>query len=158
MGSRALIDRDASVTTHSPAETRAYSASVAERFAAPGLVIALRGELGAGKTQFAKGFARALGIDEMELTSPTYALANEYHCRLPSGEEVDLYHLDCYRFMKPDELVELGIEDYLSPRGAITLIEWPERIERYLPHPRLEILIESVNETERMITLTEVGP
>ncbi len=131
--------------------------SLAPNLARSGLVICLRGDLGAGKTQFAKGFAGALGIDEEDLTSPTFALVNEYHCHLPdSDEETTLFHLDCYRFEKPEELLELGIEDYLYPQNGITLIEWPERIEQFLPSSRIEILIESTSENDRTITITDL--
>lgn len=118
-----------------------------------GDVVALRGELGAGKTKFAKGIARAFGIHENEVSSPTFALLNEYPIQLRDSSAGYLYHLDCYRFEHDDELLELGVEDYLYPRNAITVIEWPERIEKYLPAERIEVTIEHVADTKRTITI-----
>jgi len=132
-----------------------------ERFAGEylvtGSVVALFGDLGAGKTQFVKGVARALGIDDRELTSPTFALANEYECRLPDGTDTTLFHLDCYRFEKPEELLELGIEDYLQPQYAMTIVEWPERIKNYLPDDAVRIHFRVLDDEMRQITLEEVA-
>ena len=140
--------------SRSPEET----ISIAEQFAAVyltiGSVVVLRGELGAGKTQFTKGIARAFGIDEHELSSPTFALANEYPARRSDSDTFTFYHLDCYRFEKPEELLELGVEDYLYPKGGITVVEWPERIEAYLPQGRIEVAFEVRSETERQIVIT----
>ena len=118
-----------------------------------GDVVALRGELGAGKTKFTKGIARAFAIGEQEVSSPTYALLNEYPAVFSDKSTGHFYHLDCYRFEREDELLELGVEDYLYPRNAITVIEWPERIEKYLPRERVEVTIEYVADTARTITI-----
>jgi len=118
-----------------------------------GDVVALRGELGAGKTQFTKGVARAFGISESEVSSPTYALLNEYPAIFPDSKSGHFYHLDCYRFESEDELLELGVDDYLYPKNAITVIEWPERIEQYLPASRIEVTIDHVADTKRAITI-----
>lgn len=143
---------ESSVRSFTPADTVSAGETFAHSYIRPGAVIALRGELGAGKTHFVKGIARALGIDERELTSPTFALAQEYACGV-NGQSFTLYHLDCYRFEKPEELLELGVEDYLYPQHAATIIEWPERIERLLPHPRIEVAIHVLSETERRIEI-----
>ena len=137
----------------SAAETTLLGETFAKKYLNPGTVIAIFGDLGAGKTQFVKGIARACGIDEHELTSPTYSLANEYQCTFPNGEKTTLFHLDCYRFEKPEELLELGIEDYLHPMSGATVVEWAERIERYLPEKRINVRIEVKGESERLITI-----
>jgi len=118
-----------------------------------GDVVALRGELGAGKTKFTKGIAKAFGISESEVSSPTFALLNEYPALFADKSTGEFYHLDCYRFEREDELLELGVEDYLYPNNAVTVIEWPERIEKYLPAARIEVTIEHVADTKRTITI-----
>jgi tRNA threonylcarbamoyladenosine biosynthesis protein TsaE len=119
-----------------------------------GSLILLRGDLGAGKTQFAKGIARFFGLHEDEISSPTYTLVNEYN--ISSGEIRKLFHLDCFRFEKPEELIELGVEEYLFPIDAVTIIEWPERIEAFLPAKRIEVLIEILSPNGRKITTRQL--
>jgi tRNA threonylcarbamoyladenosine biosynthesis protein TsaE len=137
-------------TSHSPEETIALGESFARSHIRTGSVVTVRGDLGAGKTHFIKGIARALGIDERELTSPTFSLAHEFDCTL-SGKPFTLYHLDCYRFEKPEELLELGVEDYLYPKLGATIIEWPERIESLIPATAINVTITAISETEREI-------
>ena len=91
-----------------------------------GAVIALTGDLGAGKTHLVKGIARGLGY-EGEVTSPTFTLLHEY-----LGGRLPLYHLDLYRIQGAQEAVRFGVEDYLPSEG-VTILEWPERIESLLP-------------------------
>lgn len=121
------------IKTLSAAETRNLGALLGGLLQ-PGDVISLNGDLGAGKTCFAGGVARGLGIDE-RITSPTFTLINEYDGRLP------LYHLDVYRLESPEELEDLGYEEYFYGTG-VTLIEWAEQVEQYLPAERLDIFIE----------------
>jgi tRNA threonylcarbamoyladenosine biosynthesis protein TsaE len=102
--------------------------------ALPGEVIALSGELGAGKTSFARAFIRARGGCE-DVPSPTFTLVQLYE--LPSGT---IWHFDLYRLRHADEAWELGIEDAF--RDGISLIEWPERIGALLPARRLGIALE----------------
>ena len=85
------------------------------------IVLFLNGELGAGKTCFAQGLASGLGVAADEaVTSPSYTLMNHYHGRL------DLYHFDLYRLVDPDDLLELGFDDYLGGDG-VTVVEWADR-------------------------------
>jgi tRNA threonylcarbamoyladenosine biosynthesis protein TsaE len=91
-----------------------------------GAVIALRGGLGAGKTTFAKGFARGLGVGE-EVTSPTYTIVSEYEGRLR------LHHVDAFRLSGSEDFESVGGDDLLKDTGGICLIEWSERIEASLP-------------------------
>ena len=94
--------------------------------AKPGNIFCLTGNLGTGKTVFAGGFARGLGING-DITSPTFTILNEYHeGRLP------LYHFDLYRLNSPNELFGIGYEEYFYGNG-VTLVEWPERAESLIP-------------------------
>jgi tRNA threonylcarbamoyladenosine biosynthesis protein TsaE len=93
---------------------------------AGGAVIALRGGLGAGKTTFAKGFARGLGVDE-EVTSPTYTIVSEYEGRLR------LHHVDAYRLSGAEDFEAVGGADLLADSGGVCLIEWSERVAGALP-------------------------
>ena len=118
--------------TNSPEETWALAAQLADEID-PGTVMALHGDLGAGKTCFVQGLAAALEIDE-PITSPTYTLIGEYEGRLP------LHHIDLYRLSGPEEALGLGIEEYFD-LGGITAIEWAERAEGILPPDLLHIRI-----------------
>ncbi len=95
------------------------------------LVIALSGDLGAGKTTFAQGFLRAAGIRN-RITSPTFVLMKNYSItKLPNYKNI--FHIDCYRIKKAKELLALGLKEILSDRRNIVLIEWAEKIQRILP-------------------------
>ena len=99
-------------------------------------VLALSGELGAGKTTFTQGFATALGIKE-KIKSPTFVLVKIYDLRHAAGNMrhgfKHLIHIDCYRISSPKDLIHLGLRDLLKDKDAIILIEWPERIKKILP-------------------------
>ena len=126
------------VETNSPEETWALAAQLVDELV-PGTVIALHGDLGAGKTCLVQGLAASLGIDE-PITSPTYTLIGEYQGRLP------LHHIDLYRLSGPEEAIGLGLEEYFDADG-ITAIEWAERAEGLLPPDLLHIQIEANAET-----------
>lgn len=115
--------------SRSAAETELLGARLAQRLE-PGTVIAYRGDLGAGKTAFTRGLARGLGILE-PVTSPTYTIVNEY----PQGR-LPLFHFDMYRLSDPEELFDLGWEDYLS-RGGVCAVEWSENVWEALEDPIL---------------------
>ncbi|MBR4017129.1 MAG: tRNA (adenosine(37)-N6)-threonylcarbamoyltransferase complex ATPase subunit type 1 TsaE [Oscillospiraceae bacterium] len=129
--------------THSPEETEAAGAALAERLS-PGTVIAFRGDLGAGKTAFTRGLARGLGITD-PVTSPTYTIVNEY-----TSGRVPLFHFDMYRLSSADELFDIGWEDYLE-RGGICAVEWSENVEDALEDP-FWVTIEKTGENSRKIT------
>lgn len=119
--------------SHSPEETEAFGAKYAAELS-PGDVVALEGDLGAGKTAFSRGVLRGLGYTG-RVTSPTFAIANEY--RTASAPVV---HFDMYRILDLDALYELGFDDYLD--GAhIVLIEWSENIAQALPENRRTVTI-----------------
>ena len=111
--------------SRSPLETRRIGYKYGER-AEAGEIYCLTGELGAGKTVFAKGFAEGLSVGvETEIVSPTFVILNEYAGRLP------LYHFDVYR-CGPEDMSEIGFEEYILG-GGVALIEWAERVAELLP-------------------------
>ena len=110
------------------------------------MVICLNGELGSGKTLFTKGFAQAMGIDE--ITSPTFTIIKEYIGELP------LYHMDVYRL--EDNKDNVGIEEYFD-KGGVTIIEWANMIEDILPSERLDIKFKIAGENTRVLILTPHG-
>ena len=110
------------------------------------MVICLNGELGSGKTVFAKAFASAMGIDEV--SSPTFSIIKEYVGELP------LYHMDVYRV--EDNVENLGIEEYFD-KGGVTIIEWADLIKDYLPKERLDIKIKVTGENTRLVILKPHG-
>ena len=112
----------------------------------PNLVICLNGELGSGKTVFAKAFASAMGIDEV--SSPTFSIIKEYVGELP------FYHMDVYRV--ENNVENLGIEEYFT-KGGVTIIEWADMIKEYLPKERLDIKIKVTGENTRLVILTPHG-
>ena len=118
-------------------QSAAQTAAIAEEFAQgleSGDVICMRGGLGAGKTVFVQGLARGLGIKEIP-GSPTFTIMNCYEGKYP------FYHFDVYRIQDPDEMYEIGYEEYVGGDG-ICVIEWAELIEEILPQKRYEITIE----------------
>ena len=117
----------------------------------PGDVLCLFGDLGAGKTSFARSFIRALTTPDQEVPSPTFTLAQIYEIG-ESLETVALWHLDLYRLSDPEEIWELGVEEAFAE--AITLIEWPEHALELLPLKRLEIHLGFCDKSEeRLVAL-----
>ena len=112
------------------------------------MIICLEGDLGSGKTVFAKGFAGALGIDE-NITSPTFNIIKEYY----SGE-MPLFHMDVYRL--DGKLDGVGIEDYFTKNGVV-IIEWADTIRDYLPEERLDIKFKVTGEDSRVLILIPHG-
>lgn len=123
--------------------------------ARPGLVIALAGQLGAGKTLFTRGLHRGLGLkDEGWSGSPTFVLATRY---AGSAGSPALLHADLYRLSSADEVADLGIDDALA-EGAIVVVEWADRLRDALPSERLTVTIEVLDEYRREVELEAVGP
>ncbi len=115
-------------------------------------MVALTGELGAGKTVFTKGLARGLGVaDDREVTSPTFVLVNEYQGRLP------IYHLDLYRLPDAADLEDLGWTEFTGGPG-ITIVEWAERAAEILPEDRIDLDIRWAGLNERTFRFTGKGP
>jgi len=115
-----------------------------------GTTVALLGTLGAGKTRLVRAIAAAVGARAEEIVSPTFVLCQEYH-----GQR-SLFHLDAYRIRDDDEFLELGAEE-LFESGALTLIEWADRVENCLPPERVQISIETTGETARRFCITAAG-
>ena len=115
----------------------------------PGAVVALYGDLGAGKTAFVRGMARGLGLDA-RVSSPTFTIVNEY-----LGER-ELYHFDMYRLESADELFDIGWEDYLA-RGGVCAVEWSENVQGAFEGDEICVRIEKTGDTERTITIGEAG-
>ncbi len=132
------------VTTRDPAETRALAASLAAA-ARPGDLISLVGDLGAGKTQFAKGFGLGLGIKDT-IVSPSFVLMAEYQGRLP------LFHVDLYRLADAAEALAGGLIDDRQAEG-VTLVEWAERLADAVPAERLEVVIDGAGDDPRRIMI-----
>ena len=135
------------ITLKNEEETRAFGGRLAEE-AKPGMVIALIGDLGTGKTSLTKSSAAALGV-QGHITSPTFNIVKEYKTgRLP------LYHFDVYRIIDPDEMYELGYEEYFYGDG-VCIIEWADLIEELLPEHTIRIEIQyGENEGERIYRCT----
>jgi len=132
------------VETRNAAATQALGAVLAA-VARPGDLISLVGELGAGKTQFAKGFGAGLGVTDT-IVSPSFVLMAEYRGRLP------LFHIDLYRLSGAAEALAGGLVDERQGEG-VTLIEWAERLADAMPVGRLEVLIDGSGDDPRRIAL-----
>ncbi len=140
----ALVRR---VVTSDPAATHELAARLAT-VALPGDIIALLGDLGAGKTVFAKGFGAGLGVDGT-INSPSFILMAEYEGRLP------YFHLDLFRLADAAEALAGGLLDERQAAG-VTVIEWAERLASILPAARLEVVIDGTGDEPRTVTLRTV--
>ena len=136
------------IITKSPAETEAFAEKLAESLSG-GEVIAFRGSMGMGKTCFTRGLARGLGYTG-QVTSPTFALVNEY-----IGGRLSLFHFDMYRVETWDALYSSGYFDYLEMGGVIAA-EWSENIENALEGKVITVEFERLSDFERKITVTGV--
>ncbi len=133
--------------TASPAETIKFAKETVKHLK-PGTVIALQGNLGAGKTTFIKGVALGLGLKSQdEVKSPTFAIMHTYPTK------PILYHFDLYRLETEKEITNIGFEEFLSNPQAITCVEWPERGKDLLPKSMVRVFLEVVGEKERKISI-----
>ena len=139
------------VTTHSEQETEGLGEALARALLPPGggAVIALYGDLGAGKTAFVRGLARGLGVAG-PVVSPTFTIVNEY-----AGAR-ELFHFDMYRLQSADELFDIGWEDYLA-RGGVCAVEWSENVPGAFDGGEVRVTIEKRPGAERVIYI-EGGP
>lgn len=132
--------------SRSVADTEAIAARLAESFQG-GEVLALHGDLGAGKTQFVRGLVRGLGGEPRAVSSPTYVLLNIY-----DQGRLAVYHLDAYRTAGPDDMEGIGFSELLEQR-AVVAIEWPDRIPTLLPPRVWRIRITPIGENHRQIEI-----
>jgi len=139
------------IISHNPTETEAVGETWG-RAANRGLLIALSGDLGAGKTQLVKGIARGLGITT-RVHSPTFTLVNVY-----PGGRLPLFHLDLYRLETKEQIFSAGLEEYLQPDG-VAVIEWAERMsnDEFRMENLRRVQIEILGETERRISYEDFG-
>jgi tRNA threonylcarbamoyladenosine biosynthesis protein TsaE len=131
--------------------TRTFGHRLAERLF-PGAVVALVGELGAGKTYLARAIAEGLGVaDGRVVTSPTFVLIQEHQGRLP------IYHFDAYRLRAEADFADLGVNEYFEGNG-VCLVEWADRVPGCLPADHLRVTLTVTGETSRRATVEATGP
>ncbi len=135
--------------TESVEETEALAAGLAGSLP-PGSVLALEGELGAGKTQFVRGLVRGLGGEGRQVSSPTFVLLQVY-----DTPRLAIYHLDAYRVSGPEDFEAIGFEELLE-QGGVVVVEWPSRVAEALPPSTLHIRIEHDGADRRRIHLPDV--
>ena len=136
------------VLSHSEAESQALARRLGAR-AFPGAVLALWGDMGAGKTAFVHGLCQGMGLSD-RVSSPTFALVHEHDGPIP------LYHFDLYRLSDEDELESVGVEEYWYGRG-VSAIEWPQQAGSLLPAERLDVAIAITGPESRTFTLNPRG-
>ena len=132
------------IITKSEIETQQAGAELVKTLA-PGSVVAMYGDLGAGKTAFVRGMTRGIGID-FPVSSPTFNVVNEYPGKVP------LFHFDMYRLGSADELFDIGWDDYLE-RGGICAVEWSENVEEAFEPGTVKVTITKLSDSEREITV-----
>lgn len=132
------------INTHTVEETEQAGQALAKTLTA-GKVVALYGDLGAGKTAFVRGMAKGLNSPS-RVTSPTFTIVNEY-----SGT-LELFHFDMYRLGSSDELFDIGWEDYLA-RGGVCVVEWSENVSDAFDGTEIRVTIDKLSDTDRKITL-----
>jgi len=135
----------ATFISNSPAETEAIGRQVAENIGV-GSVLALKGDLGSGKTLFVKGVVNGLG-SSADVTSPTFTILHEYR----GGGRLPVYHFDLFRVENPQALARLGLDDYFFGDG-ISVIEWADRFPEFVPEQARWIFFDIKSETQRAIT------
>lgn len=144
------------ITTTSARQTQKLAALLAREFKnsttsrTQALVIALEGNLGGGKTTFTQGFARGLGITAKVL-SPTFVILKSFKLRVPGFKQ--LIHIDAYRIERANEIEVLGWRDLANDPGNIILVEWAEKIRKFIPNDAIFISFEFVDEKTRRIYL-----
>lgn len=142
------------IVSESPEQTRALGAAIGRRLR-PGDVVLLHGDLGAGKTTLTQGIAEGLGIHDY-VQSPTFTLVAEHSGRTAAGDPIVLYHLDLYRLSGAHDLESFGYDEFLAPVDGITVIEWPERAEGWLPDAYLLVHLEVAGPEQRRITVEAI--
>ncbi len=144
--------RDGQFATHEftseGAAATEHAATALGRLLRGGEIIALRGELGAGKTCFVRGLAAGLGVDPEEIASPTFVIAVEHR-----GTRLGLSHLDAYRLSSAEDLESIGFEEMLRQPSRVMAVEWPERLGSAFPPPTVDVQLHHTGPTSRRIRL-----
>jgi len=144
--------------SNSAEETKKFAGEFAKKLK-PGDILALYGNLGAGKTTFIQGLVASLGY-RGKVFSPTFIFVRPYKISEPGTASRDqekkiriFYHIDLYRIEEPADLKTIGIEEFLNENNSVSAIEWPERIENGLPERTVKIKIESIDENTRRLII-----
>lgn len=140
--------------SHSEDETHSFGKQFAE-ILTKGDIVALYGDLGAGKTEFVKGVCDYFQVEDI-VSSPTFTIMNQYFGTDADGEEITIYHVDLYRINSTKELEEIGFDDCMFSPDAIKFVEWSEKAGNMLPmvHWTVDITFAPDNDNERMITIS----
>ncbi len=142
--------------SNSEKETEKIAAKFAKKLIG-GEVLAMTGDLGAGKTAFTKGLAKGLAIDKI-VTSPTFVLMKTYKIgKLKKTKVKSLIHIDAYRLNNGDELEAIGVKDYFNDKGCVTVIEWSERVKDILPREAIKLDFRVIKDDSREIKITGTG-
>ena len=145
-----IRDKKSAFKTHSPEETQEIGVKIGRQLN-PGDVVALIGDLGVGKTCLTQGIARGAGVyQDQTVNSPSYILINEYEGKIP------VYHIDLYRLERVEDIVDLGLEEYLEGDG-ICVIEWADRMDELLPENYIQVKIAGEDEFTRAIEIVPVS-
>lgn len=136
--------------TKNAQETIDYAISIATNLRG-GEVLALHGDLGGGKTTFAKGLAEGLKVNDI-ITSPTFVLLKVYPGKI-GDKKIELVHIDAYRVESIEDIKSVGIEDYLDRQDVVLVIEWAEKIQEILPENVININFKQASENEREIQI-----
>ena len=136
-----------------PEDTERIGEALARRLA-PGTVVTLEGELGAGKTCFVRGLARGLGADPSAVSSPTFVLEHRY----ATADGRALVHIDAYRIRSAADLESIGFDELLAHGTSVVAIEWPSRISAALPAARVDVRLRHAGEDEREIEIEDARP
>lgn len=145
-----IRDKKSAFRTHSPEETQEIGVRIGTALSS-GDVVALIGDLGAGKTCLTQGIARGVGVyRDQTVNSPSYILINEYEGKIP------IYHIDLYRLERVEDIVALGLEDYFGGDG-ICVIEWADRMGELLPESHIQVTITAEDEFTRAIEVSPIS-
>lgn len=136
----------------SESDTDRFSSALASSVSG-GLVIALNGQLGAGKTRLVRGFCCSLGVAESHVSSPTFVLMQLY-----TDGRIPIAHFDTYRLGDPEEFFAIGADEYVNSSEWLCLVEWADRVQEILPQDHLTIRITHTGETERLMEVSSGGP
>lgn len=139
------MTKSTKIVSFSPRETKEFAKKIIEKY--PDKVICLFGDLGSGKTVFVQGIGEKFGIKNIK--SPSYTILREHSI----NKNKKLYHYDFYRFEKEDEILGINFDEHLDEKGSIIVIEWADRVRKYLPENRMEIYFKYVGENEREIII-----